>query len=65
MEPRSEEEDQLPEDPDPRSTSVLAADAAASAGLNKKRTVEVDGGATPKRTRGVGRILKEDKYYSE
>ena len=44
-----EEEDGLPKDPDNRRTSVLTKEAAASAGLAKKRTTRDDNLEIPKR----------------
>lgn len=54
--PRSdEEEDDLPEDPDSRSTSVLVRDAQASSGLTRtrKKNGEVEIMPAPKKARGV------------
>ena len=48
-----EEEDQLPEDPDARRTSILAEEAANSAGLSKRRTGEKEADIPAKRLRGV------------
>ena len=54
--PRSdEEEDDLPEDPDSRSTSVLVRDAQASSGLTRarKKDGEVEMMPASKKARGV------------
>ena len=44
-----EEEDGLPKDPDNRRTSLLAREAAVSAGIGKKRTARDDNSEIPKK----------------
>ena len=57
--PRSddEEEEDLPADPDSRSTSTLVEEAAASTGISKRRIgAEEEARTAAKRARGVERI---------
>lgn len=57
--PRSddEDEDDLPADPDSRSTSVLVGEAAASTGITKRRKgAEEEASTAAKRARGVEKM---------